>query len=81
MLTRKLKPLGPTNYQFRLCDGRAKLLEINPRVSASTSLRAALGVNEAWMCIEYFLNHRKPADMRLKAGRAWRYVEDLVESS
>lgn len=80
-LTRELKPEGPTNYQFRLCDGRAMLLEINPRLSASTGLRAAMGVNEALMCIEYYLHHRKPTDVRLRPGRAWRFVEDLVELS
>lgn len=78
-LTRKLRPIGPTNYQFRLCDDRAMLLEINPRVSASTSLRAALGVNESLMCIEYFLDGKKPDNARLMPGQAWRFVEDLVE--
>jgi carbamoyl-phosphate synthase large subunit len=80
-LTRELAPIGPTNYQFRLCNDHAMLLEINPRVSASTSFRAALGVNEALMCIEFFLRHRRPADASLKPGRAWRFVEDLVELS
>jgi carbamoyl-phosphate synthase large subunit len=80
-LTRELRPIGPTNYQFRLCDDGAMLLEINPRVSASTSLRAALGVNEAWMCVDYFINERRPGDVRLKPGHAWRFVEDLVEPS
>ena len=80
-LTRELRPEGPTNYQFRLSDGRAMLLEINPRVSASTGLRGALGVNEAWMCIEYYLHQHKPTDVTLSPGRAWRFVEDLVERS
>lgn len=79
-LTGKLKPVGPTNYQFRLCADRAMLLEINPRLSASTSLRAALGVNESLMCIEYFLDGKKPEDVKLRPGQAWRFVEDLVES-
>jgi carbamoyl-phosphate synthase large subunit len=57
------------------------LLEINPRLSASTSLRAALGVNEARMCIEYYLHDHKPIDVRLRPGCAWRFVEDLVETS
>jgi carbamoyl-phosphate synthase large subunit len=79
-LTRELKPEGPTNYQFRLCDGQAMLLEINPRLSASTSLRAAMGVNEAWMCIEFYLQRRNPADVRLRPGVVRRFVEDVVES-
>ena len=78
-LTQALRPEGPTNYQFRLSDDRAMLLEINPRVSASTGLRAALGVNEAQACIEYYVHHSKPTETRLRPGRARRFVEDWVE--
>ena len=39
-LSRYFRPLGPTNYQFRVDDGVPYLLEINPRLSSSTSLRA-----------------------------------------
>jgi carbamoyl-phosphate synthase large subunit len=78
-LNGELQPLGPTNYQFRIQDGVAYLLEVNPRISASTSLRARLGVNEAWMCIEHFVLQREIGSAALSAGRGWRYIDDEVE--
>ncbi len=78
-LNYELKPEGPTNYQFRLDGQTAFLLEINPRISSSTSLRAKLGVSEAWMCIEHYLKRRKIEPVKLRAGRAYRYIEDEVE--
>ena len=54
-ISKVLKPYGPTNFQFRLDNGRFLLLEINPRISSSTSIRTAFGYNEAEMCIEFFV--------------------------
>ena len=45
-LCRGFSPVGPTNFQFRKTDNGLKLLEINPRISSSTSIRAAFGYNE-----------------------------------
>ena len=73
------KPLGPTNFQFRKEGSRVFLLEINPRFSSSTSLRAAFGFNEAAMAIELFLTGRRPELAAIRAGRAWRYAEDYVQ--
>jgi carbamoyl-phosphate synthase large subunit len=72
------KPLGPTNLQFREVDGGWKLLEINPRISSSTSIRAAFGYNEAAMCLDYFLLGIPPTQPPLRLGRASRYIEDVV---
>ncbi|MBK5570908.1 ATP-grasp domain-containing protein [Ensifer sp. SSB1] len=77
-LSQHFKPLGPTNYQFRLEGTTPYLLEINPRFSSSTSLRAAFGYNEAAMALEYYVYGRKPEAPEIKTGRAWRYSEDLV---
>lgn len=71
-------PLGPTNYQFRKHEGQVFLLEINPRISSSTSIRCSLGVNEAHMCIEYFLHGEKPAESKLRNGFCQRYIEDII---
>lgn len=76
-LCREFKPVGPTNFQFRLHDGGLKLLEINPRISSSTSFRAGFGYNEAGMAASYYLEGRRPEQPRIRAGRAVRYVEDL----
>lgn len=77
-LARRFKPLGPTNYQFRLDGTTPYLLEINPRFSSSTSLRAAFGYNEAGMALDFYLYGRQPAIPEIKRGRGWRYSEDLV---
>lgn len=50
-----LKPIGPTNFQFRIHNGLFKLLEINPRFSSTTSMQCAFGYNDASMAIEYYL--------------------------
>lgn len=72
------KPAGPTNLQFRLAKDGWKLLEINPRVSSSTSLRTAFGYNEAAMCVDFFLHGNLPAQPALRSGFAARYIEDFV---
>jgi carbamoyl-phosphate synthase large subunit len=78
VLSRHLQPVGPTNYQFRLHEGRYYLLEINPRFSSSTSLKAAFGYNEATMCIQYFLQRETPPTPGILNGRAWRKISDLI---
>jgi carbamoyl-phosphate synthase large subunit len=72
------RPVGPTNFQFRRHGGVYLLLEINPRVSSTTSLRAAFGNNDAEMCIEYFLEGRTPVPGPLRSGFAVRYIEDVI---
>jgi carbamoyl-phosphate synthase large subunit len=80
-LAEVFKPIGPTNFQFRT-DGRAiKLLEINPRISSATSIRASLGYNESIMSINYFLNNQIPAKIeksKIENMRAIRYMEDFI---
>jgi carbamoyl-phosphate synthase large subunit len=76
-LCKALKPIGPTNFQFRMHDGKYLLLEVNPRISASTSIRSAFGYNEAEMCVRYFL-YQKVIVPQVKAGRACRYIDEVV---
>ncbi len=77
-LCRLFRPVGPTNFQFRLDGGEAKLLEINPRISSSTSIRTAFDYNEAAMAVDHYLYGTWPATPRLRGGRAVRYTEDHV---
>lgn len=77
-LTAILKPIGPTNYQFRKEGDQYYLLEVNPRISSSTSIRAAFGYNEAEMCIDWFVNHVRPEQPIIKNGVARRYIADWV---
>lgn len=77
-LAKIFKPVGPTNFQFRVHNRELKLLEINPRISSSTSIRTAFGYNESEMSIEYFLNAKSPTQPAIKKGRAVRYTEDYI---
>jgi carbamoyl-phosphate synthase large subunit len=77
-LCRHFKPLGPTNLQFRRDGTEWKLLEINPRISSTTSIRTAFGYNEAAMCMEYYLNGKLPVQPAVRDGFAARYIEDKV---
>ncbi len=71
-------PLGPTNFQFRFHHNQIKLLEINPRISSSTSIRTGFGYNEPAMAVDYFLNAKPPVQPHIKQGRAVRYWEDYL---
>lgn len=72
-----LKPIGPTNLQFRLHEGQYLLLEVNPRISSSTSVRMAFGYNEAQLCVEYFVNG-KIIHPEVRNGRAVRFIDEVV---
>lgn len=72
------KPIGPTNFQFRIENDQLQLLEINPRVSSSTSIRTAFGYNESLMTAEYYLDHKTPVQPEIKWGKAVRYTEDFI---
>ena len=78
ILVKYFRPIGPTNFQFRQHNGVFKLLEINPRISSSTSIRTAFGYNESQMSVEYFLENKIPKQPQIKLGRAVRYVEDYI---
>lgn len=72
------KPIGPTNYQFRMQGDIPYLLEINPRFSSSTSLRAAFGYNEAALSVAFYAHGERPAAPLISSGRGWRYYQDLI---
>jgi carbamoyl-phosphate synthase large subunit len=77
-LTSHLRPLGPTNYQFRKDGGRYVVLEVNPRISSATSIREAFGFNEAALSIEWFLIGNRPLQATFRSGSALRYLADAV---
>lgn len=74
-----LKPIGPTNFQFRKHKGQWKLLEINPRISSSTSIKSAFNYNECEMSIRYFLENKEVNQPEIRRGKAIRYIEDYIE--
>ncbi len=77
-LCRIFKPIGPTNFQFRKDNDGLKLLEINPRISSSTSIRAKFGYNESQMAVDYFLDGKTIEQPLIKKGKAIRYIEDQI---
>jgi carbamoyl-phosphate synthase large subunit len=77
-LCRLFRPLGPSNFQFRRCAGGMKLLEINPRISSATSIRAAFGYNESLMALNYFLDRRDPVPPVIRYGHAVRYTDECI---
>lgn len=80
-LSKILCPIGPTNFQFRLHEDKYLLLEINPRISSATSIRAQMGFNEAEMCIDYFIKKQIPSELNIKSGYATRYISEVVNIS
>ena len=79
-LTRLFKPLGPTNYQFRRDGSQWLLLEINPRISSATAMRAGFGFNDARLCVEHWLHGvERPQPGALRRGRCQRFVQEHFE--
>lgn len=68
---------GPTNLQFRREGDHWWLLEINARVSSSTSIRALFGYNEADMSVEHWLDGKLPRQPEVRHGTAARYLTDI----
>jgi len=77
-LCKIFKPIGPTNFQFRMHNDVCLLLEINPRISSATSIRSAFGYNECLMAVEYYLDGKIPKQPKIKNGRAVRYIDDYI---
>ncbi len=73
-----LKPIGPTNFQFRKDNETYKLLEINPRISSATSIRKAFCYNESEMCIDFFLENKHIDFIKIKTGKAQRFIDDCI---
>lgn len=77
-LVEVIKPVGPTNIQIVKNNDSCYLLEVNPRISSSTSIREKFGINESEMCIEYYLLKKDIEDKEIRSGKVTRYIEDFV---
>jgi carbamoyl-phosphate synthase large subunit len=78
---RKLKPFGPVNFQFRLCNGNVKVFEINGRFSGTTPLRMHAGFNEVELCVRYLLcgeTIKQPEISQITILRHWS--ETIINS-
>ena len=77
-LVAAFKPVGPTNFQFRENKGVFYLLEINPRISSSASIRTAFGYNEALLALDFYLGHKRTPAAFAETGSAVRYIADWI---
>lgn len=74
------KPVGPTNFQFMIMMNQIFLLEINPRFSSSTSMRAMFGYNESKMIVDFYEKGILPTQPTLRSGKVIRFIEDFYVS-
>lgn len=72
-------PVGPTNFQFRKHDKRYFLMEINPRFSSTTSVKAAFGFDETQMAMRFFFDGEKNFPLSMIHGEAWRHTCDFIK--
>ena len=74
-----LQPIGPTNIQLRKEGDQVFLLEINPRISSSCSIRSAMGYNEPEMCVRHYLLNEVIVPSPKTPAKVVRYIADHVE--
>jgi carbamoyl-phosphate synthase large subunit len=73
-IAEKLNPDGPVNFQFRICNGKPIIFEINGRFSGTTPLRHFFGFNEVEALLKYYFFNEEIKTPVLKNGivlRAW----------
>jgi carbamoyl-phosphate synthase large subunit len=80
-IAQKCRFEGPTNLQFIEHEGEYLLLEINARVSSSTSMRELFGVNEAEMCVDFYIEGSTPETKEQRYGTIIRYIADAYFDS
>jgi len=66
---------GPLNFQYRIKNGLPVIFEINSRFSGTTPLRAAVGINEVEMALEYIdkgqIEKRSLMNQEVAIFRTW----------
>ncbi|CAN5923682.1 ATP-grasp domain-containing protein [soil metagenome] len=73
-----LAPIGPTNIQLRKEGEKVFLLEINPRISSSCSIRSAMGYNEPELCVRHYLLGEAIVPAPKRPASVVRYIADHV---
>jgi carbamoyl-phosphate synthase large subunit len=70
---------GPFCCQVRMVDEEPRLLEVNYRLSSSTSIKASLGFNEPAMLVQELILGQEPSEPKITWGQTIaRYLEDMV---
>jgi carbamoyl-phosphate synthase large subunit len=72
----KTKLSGSVNIQFRLTEQGPKVLEINPRFSGTTGIRANFGFNDVEMWLLESVLGEKVLKPKIKKGFVLRYFEE-----
>ncbi len=67
---------GSNNIQFRLTGEGPKILEINPRFSGTTGIRANFGFNDAEMWILESSFRQQAPEPKIKPGFVLRFMEE-----
>lgn len=72
---------GSNNIQFRLTSEGPKVLEINPRFSGTTGIRAHFGFNEVEMSIQELILNKELIKPRIKSGFVLRHMQEQYHFS
>lgn len=73
-----LKPVGPSNVQMRVANGRPVCFEINIRFSGTTPLRARFGWNDVEATVRHYALGEPAADLPdITSGVALRYWNEM----
>lgn len=73
-----LRPMGPSNIQLRVSNGRPVCFEINVRFSGTTPIRARLGFNDVAATLRHFVLGEPMPDLPLVTqGIALRYWNEM----
>lgn len=72
----KTKLSGSVNIQFRLTDQGPKVIEINPRFSGTTGIRASFGFSDVEMSINELILNQECIQPDIKSGFVLRYFEE-----
>lgn len=76
-IARKLGSKGPLNIQCRVVGGKVFPFEINPRFSATISIRAMAGLNEPEILLRHhILNEALPKDIPIRYGVYLRSIQE-----
>jgi carbamoyl-phosphate synthase large subunit len=77
-IVRELRPMGPTNVQLRIANGKPTCFELNIRFSGTTSIRARFGWNDVELALRHFvLNEPSYKLPELTDGIALRYWDEM----
>jgi carbamoyl-phosphate synthase large subunit len=77
-IAERLRPIGPCNMQFRLCEDRCVCFELNIRFSGTAPIRAHFGFNDVDVALQHFVADKPmPSLPNIVTGRCMRYWNEV----